>query len=214
MTSPAAQVTWEDIFTLVQEARDAAGASRLNISSYRVHAWQRLAEVFRATKAYETSWDNASGGDLTLTTYIAPLPVDCLLVTRVEWDGSDTPLEIVSEEDLDYDEPGWRDETGGDPTKCVITGRRLLLNTTPDSPVTGKLVVRGYGVPSDSDILSYLPVDGPRHLATGILSLCPWRTDNQGEIALKQQATQEWNLVGLPALSAGVMARRTRPFWY
>jgi hypothetical protein len=163
-----------------------------NQSVYLVLLDQCLAEVWREAKAFDTYWDNTAGGDLDLdSSNVTNLPADCLIIDRVEWDGSDNALLRSTVAERDYDDPGWRDQTGETPGFYMVEGRRLFLDVTPSSP-TGKLVVRGYGVPPRKDALAYLPVDIQLAPASFILWKLPWDPESPREVARHEQYQVAW----------------------
>lgn len=156
---------------------------------------QCLGEIFRETKAFDTSWTNPASpgsGDLNLDgTNATDLPIDCQIIESVEWDGSDNPLDRKSLAELDYLDPGWRDNTGETPGRYAVTGRRLFLDITP-SDATGKLVIRGYGVPPRNVALTYFPADIQLAPATYILMEWPWDPAIPRERARHEQYTDKW----------------------
>lgn len=184
-------VDFEDILNFIEEERTAEGVppgKQANRDHYRALFMECIRGVARETEFYDTSWSNASGGDLTLTTSTCALPDDCLRPYRVEWDGTDNPLEIVDEAVLDYEESGWRDATG-EPTRCCFTGRQLFLNSAPTGTTTGKLVVRGFGVPADeADFVDYCPEDMHYFPCRYVLMHLP--VDPKNEVAVQRRG---WN---------------------
>lgn len=189
--SSVEQVTVEALIQFVNAIKRKEGALPPP-SVYMVLLDECLADIFRETKAFDTNWTNATDGDLDLdSSNVTNLPIACLSVRRVEWDGSDNPLERQSLEEMDYQNPGWRDQMGTTPTAFIPTGRRLFLNITP-SDATGKLVVRGPGVPPRNDALAYLPIDVQLAPAKYILKQLPWDPEKPLEVARYQQYTAEW----------------------
>lgn len=188
--SAVTQKTFEDIYALVREHKKQEGAEP-SPNVYPTLLRECLARIFRLTKAYDTTWDNDTDGDLSLSGNEAALPHDCLIVVRVEWDGSENPLEIVDEAYLDYNQPGWRDATG-EPGRCAITGRRLFLDSKPSGDLTGKLVLRGFGVPPDNLALSYLPFDLQLSPHKYILWKLPYDPEKAIERARYERFGREW----------------------
>jgi hypothetical protein len=207
--SVVAQVTTADILRFVSEVYKKYGPEP-NVSHYLDLLRECLGRVFRATRAFDTSWSNASGGDLTLDGNEVALPIACQEVTRVEWDGSDNPLEITDEATLDAEEPGWRDATG-EPSRCAITGRRLFLNSTP-SDATGKLVMRGFGVPADNVALTYLPAD-LQMAPTKFMLRELFDPAKENEMGPYEKYGREWAEVE-PRILEALRARARRPFTY
>ena len=153
-------MTEQTVATLLQFVSDVhtREGARENTRLYRTLITQFLARVYRASRGYPVTWTNAAGGELTITGLTVPLPDDCEVVERVEWDGSDSPLEIKSIEWLDKNLPGWRDETG-DPSYCAVKGKTLYLSSQPEGTVTGKLVMYGREMPATDDIaIAHLPL--------------------------------------------------------
>lgn len=90
----------------------------------------------------ETSWDNDTGGDLTLSGYTFALPRDCVEPQSVEWDT--VPLTRMSRAQLDEYDEQWR-EASGTPAYWFADGINGYLDCTPTGTVTGMLVLRGIG---------------------------------------------------------------------
>jgi len=153
-------MTEQTVATLLQFVADIhtrEGATQ-NTRLYRTLITQFLARVYRASRGYPVVYTNGVGGDLTITGLAVPLPNGCEVVERVEWDGSDNPLDLKSIEWLDVNYVGWRDETG-DPSFYAVEGKTLYLNSQPQGAVTGKLVVRAREMPETDDIgIAYLPL--------------------------------------------------------
>jgi hypothetical protein len=135
--------TLNSILTYVNEFIDKEGA-KPSPEFVRLLADQALAEIAEGSGAKRSTWTNATGGELTLTGNTVAMPSDCLLVTSIEFDGSDNPLERTTVGELDRDTPGWREETG-DPDKWAIEGRNIVFNASA-SNAEGKVVARGYGM--------------------------------------------------------------------
>lgn len=121
-----------------------------------------------------------------------PYPSDCYGITRVEYSGSDNPMEDVTQEYLDRYENGWR-TTAGDPDKFCRIGSEVWLNSIPAAPTVGKLVVRGYGTPTDDDqALRHIPEDLQLGPAYFMLAHMPFNATKAEQVALKQQYELEW----------------------
>jgi len=135
------QLTWKDIVDFITSVHTKEQA-RPNPGLYRILARQAIGIISARSRIYTRAWSNATGGRLVLSGNTCAIPIECLEITRVEWDGVDNPLDRNTEEILDEREPGWRDATG-EPSAFALTGADLWLNATPSPPVVGKLVVRG-----------------------------------------------------------------------
>ncbi len=187
-------------------------AERVDRAHYRALFRRCIGEIFRRTEAYDTSWSNAGGGALTLVGNECALPIDCVRVVRVEWDGDGTSLGIKSEPQLDEEESGWR-SAAGRPSACCITGRRLLLNATPSGDTAGKLVVRGVGIPAEDEALRYLPVDLQWAPADYLLAKLPVDPANARSAARQQWHEAQWR-EQRERLLAGVRSRAMRGYGY
>jgi len=207
----ASTITLADILGFVETALKAEGAEG-DPGHARLLLRQCIAEAYRDTEGYDASWDNSASGALTLSGNACDLPHDCLRVTRVEWDGSDNPLDIVSEEYLDYKVPGWRGETG-DPGRCVVTGRRIILESSPTGATTGKLVVRGYGCPDEGDVLALLPDDVQLSLAKYVLAHWPVNAERPASLFRYERYTKEWQ-AERDRFFAAIRDRSMRPFQF
>lgn len=212
----AADLAWADIATFVEDVLRDEGTEpnrRLIVRLGR----QALGIISDRIGPVLTSWSNGVGGALTLAGNSAPLPTDCLRVDRVEWDGSDNPLTRMSVAQLDYEQPGWREDTG-EPGSYTIEGGALLLDTTPTESVTGKLVVRGAGsLPmfsdeaTDPNPLAYLTQPhqlAPAHFILGSLRADPKQAD---QMARKAEHWGHWERE-LAALGAAIGRREREPF--
>jgi hypothetical protein len=208
----ATQLTWEDIAKFVEEVHAKEGAERVDQTHYRALFRRCIGEIFRRTEAYDTSWSNASGGQLALVGNECALPIDCVRVVRAEWDGDDRPLEMKGEAQLDAEESGWR-SAAGTPSACCVTGRRLLLNAAPTGNATGKLVVRGVGIPAEDEALQYLPVDLQWAPADYVLGKLPVDPGNARSVARQQWHEAQWR-EQRERLLAGVRSRAMREYGY
>lgn len=208
MASPLVLAGVRSFITAALKPEGADGDSSLVSTLLR----QGIAEMFRESKAYDASWDNDTDGDLTLTGNACPLPSDCLTVERVEWDGSDTPLEIKSVAWLDEHYEGWRDEEG-DPAYCAVTGRQVLLSSSPTGTTTGKLVIRGYGAPDEADALEMLPDDLLMAPAWYVLAEWPVDAANANAMFRFNRYTAKWE-AKKSEIVAAVAARSMRPYEY
>lgn len=224
------QRTWQTIAEYLTEFDKREGAEPVR-SLYLTLGNQALAIISRKG-VYRKTWDNSSGGELTLTSATCPLPIDLLERLAVEYDGSDEPLEFATVEQLDHPdsgEPGWRTTTG-DPDKYTIEGQNLVLNSIP-SNATGKLVLRGTAtLPEFSDTagatnpLIYLPYEFQLLPAQYIISELPvtpaqlpndtqagamWASqETQRRVATRTDARAKWEK-GLEDL-VGVRNRQSR----
>jgi hypothetical protein len=228
----ATQLTWSDIAKYVASVITAEGAEP-SYDFIRTLGNQSLGVISEHIGPITTYWDN-SATDLTITDNYATLPIDCISVDSVEWDGDDNPITRTTEAQLDFEEPGWRSETG-DPDKYAIAGNILLLNCAP-SNATGKLVVRGKrSLPDFSDTagatnpLTYLPSSLQLIPAYYIIAMHPVvpvaPTDDSVEaITYARQQTQRryetrdryeamWQR-GLDQLQVVNNRRRNAPFTY
>jgi hypothetical protein len=194
--------TWTDIAAFVSEVYSKEGA-RPNIDFFKTLANECLDKISELTGGYFTSWSNAGGGDLTLTGAVCPLPIDCLEVTSVEWNGDDNVLERTEYSTLDSDaegsERGWR-SLSGTPDKFIVDGRNLVLNSIPSGTVTGMLVVRGQGMyPPFSDAaeavnpLSLIPATIELLPAHYILSELPIDPNNPASVVRQQRYERKVN---------------------
>ena len=156
----ATQRTWRHISIYCGEFDTREGAEP-NHELYRILGDQALAELAERLDLRETTWTSTAEGGLTLTSGVCPLPIDLVKLKRVEWDGSDNPLDRTTIEWLDEHEPGWREQSG-DPDKYAVEGNSIRVNST-STDTSGKLVVRGTTyLPEFSDVdgtnpLTYLP---------------------------------------------------------
>lgn len=173
--------TWTDIFDFVKEHYSQLGGSP-NGKLFRMLGNQALRLISEATQCYRTHWDNvAVTGALTISTNSVTLPIDCISVERVEWDGADNPLGRMSESDLDVRHNGWRENTGNPTHYTVLDAHTLMLNSAPSGSVAGKLVVRGVAyLPDFSDValaqnpLEFIPAGAQLAVAYYILANLPF----------------------------------------
>jgi hypothetical protein len=206
----ATSLTDQDIYGFVEEVLKLEGADT-NPKLARALFRQCVAEVYRDTEAHYGAWDNDTGGDLTVTGNSCPLPSNCFRPTRVEWDGSDSPLEIVDSIGvLDLEEPGWRDETGT-PSRCAITGDAILFNCQPSGTLTGLLVVRGWGAPDEGTVVSLLPDDMQLVPAIYILSKWPVKVSSDDSKYRYERYSAEWQ-EAQPKFFAAIRDRSMKPF--
>ncbi len=208
----ATQLTWEDIAKFVEEVHAKEGAERVDRAHYRALFRRCVGEIFRRTEAYDTAWSNGAGGSLMLVGNECALPIDCVRVVRVEWDGDDNPLEMKSEAQLDAEEAGWRSATGT-PSACCVTGRRLLLNAAPSGDTTGKLAVRGAAIPDEEEALQHLPVDLQWAPADYLLAKLPVDPSNARSVARQQWHEVQWR-EQRERLLTGVRSRAMRRYGY
>ena len=210
--SSLSQLTDAKLMSFVETALKLEGTDSDAVFA-RALLRQAIAEAYRATKGYDSSWDNnAVDGVLTITGNSCPLPSDCLVVTRVEWDSNAITLENVSEEFLNTYQNTWRANTG-EPDMCVETGWRIVLNRTPVVSPTGKLVIRGYGVPAEEDLLSALPADVQLVPAYYILSEWPFKAENKTAEIRAAKYTTKW-IEGKPRMMQAIRERMLKPFEY
>jgi len=186
---------------------------------YRTLMNDALDIISRRTMMYETYWSNASGGDLTLTTNTAPLPLTCLRLDSVEWDGDDNVIDKTTKADLDKNYPGWRSDTG-DPDKWIIEGNNIVLNTAPDSPTTGKLVARGRGLlptfttdATDTNPLTVIPWVDELLPAYYVLSELPFDPEVPREVVRQSKYAAKWE-AGLQKQIDTYGERVRQPFKY
>jgi len=207
----ATQLTWDDVFEYVSNAiqRESARPSK-NVC--RIIANVGLGKISSAIE-WDNSWSNGVGGGLTLTGYTAPLPIDCLRVDGVEWDGSHNPLGRKTEGQLDYELPGWRDRAG-EPAYHVVTAKNVLLSSTPAAPTTGKLVVRGVGlmpdfpeIGADPNPLIWLPAHLQIAPAYFVLAELEYDPDSPLEAARHDKYDKRWN-AAFPEIVDVLRARR------
>ncbi len=208
----ATQHTKETIFDFVTAILQLEGSVAVEDVT-RAFYLQCLSEILRGSELFDTSWDNTVSGDLSFNNvnYI-DLPFDCATVTRVEWDGDDSPLDILTEEEMEYEYPGWRSETG-EPSAVWISGRRMWFSTTPTETTTGKLVVRGFGFADGNDVLEMLPADVQIAPAYYILKEYPVDPQQQRQVNRVLQYTEKWNEID-KKLKDGIAARKFRRFSY
>lgn len=174
----AVQQTWDSLaqFIASQHSREGAKEDR---ALYLELANEALGILAEQIGPLEVAWNNAAGGGLTLTGLQADLPIECIEVLRVEWDGTHNKLPFRSQAWLDREKPGWRDDIG-EPQYHTRTGTVLLLDSTPVLDATGKLVVRGTSylppispVPGAVNPLIHLPTQGQRALTYYVLAHLP-----------------------------------------
>jgi hypothetical protein len=125
-------------------------------------------------------------------------PQGLVSVQRVEWEDSDTELPYKSVAWLDSRTPGWRDDTGSDPSYYTREGRTLVLDCTPEA---GTLTVRGrevYG--SLSAAFAALPDEVQLAPAYYVLSNLGPKYDQGG--ALATMFAPKWQEALATALSA------------
>jgi hypothetical protein len=127
-TSKAGDATWE--------------------SFYKILGNQCLNELSDLIGGIPRTW--AGPTELTISSGVVALPTDCILIKRVEWGSSDNPLERLTIEQLDEDDPGWRDVTGT-PDCYVHDGNSLILVPKPTGVADGLLTVRGTGILGNFD---------------------------------------------------------------
>lgn len=204
------QVTWKHILAFVTEVHTKEGA-KPNPSHYQSLFRECLAHLFRVTEAYRASWTNAAGDVLSLSEYTVLLPIDCLKVTRVEWNGTDNELGRSSVEELDYLVPGWRTATG-EPSYYAIESPNLILDSSPSDAV-GKLVARGFGYPGDDEALTYFPIDVQLAPARYILKELPSDPAIPMQRARYVRSSQGW-AIAEPRILAALRDRTTEDFTY
>lgn len=191
----ATQLTWADIADFVTEIHAKEGA-KPNRSLYRTLGNQALAIISDMARPYHKSWSNAEDGDLTLTDNTVTLPIDCIEVYRVEWDGDENDLEYKMEEWLDENASGWRDDTGSNPAYYTKNGHQIMLDCAPTGTTTGLLTVRGQAyLPEFSDEedaenpLAFLPLGYQLMPAYYVLANLPF--DPQSPVEVARQARYE-----------------------
>jgi len=212
------QLTWADIYHFVSQV-DSREGGRPDPEFFRILGRQALGIISQEGRIYTTSWSNASGGDLTLSDNTVTLPRDLLEVTSVEWDGDDSKLELKTEVWLDEEEAGWRSATG-EPDKYCLTGRDLILNTIPNAPTTGKVVIRGQAMlpdfsddSDDPNPLTWLTTDLQLIPAYYILANLPADPENKRQLVRVQQYEAMWQQ-GLARIQASNNRRRYGKFRY
>jgi len=157
----ATQLTLKDLLQFIQ-AIDVRLGAKPEVNLYRQLLDEAVGVISERLGQFETSWDNDTGGELTLTSATCTLPIDCILPESIEWDGDDNRLTKTTTDWLDYNRQGWRSATG-DPTHWACNGRQILLSSIPSGTTTGKLVVRGRGTlpefaaDGSTNPLTYLP---------------------------------------------------------
>ncbi len=204
---------------------------------------QCVAQICRDTEFFDTSWDNSATGALSLVGNSCVLPSDCLIPTRVEWGDPSNPLYIFTtsgrgafgwyadEEGADEDYPAdWElyfPYVQNSPSKCIITGRRLILDTTPLGVTTGMLTIRGFGRPTtdlssmvpsngyvyDNLILSILPDDIQLKVADFILANWPIKGTNIDSVKRQALFIQKWQVSRLEIIQS-INERRFQNFSY
>lgn len=210
---------WSDIADDVAEGLQREHA-RPNPRQLRRYATEFVHMICERTHCYKKSWTNTpSTGEITLSGYTCALPNDLIRLERVEYDGSDEPLEYKTLAQLDEECAGWRDQTG-DPSFYTIDGQNVLLDSTP-SGADSKLTLRGsaYLPPiKDTDTtattsLQYLPFGLQNTVSDYVLANWPADLYNPIE-ASRQEAAQKRVDMQLARLDAELATRQGQPFTY
>jgi len=108
------------------------------------------------------------------------------------------------------------------PGACVVEGTRILLDSAPQGDVTGKLVVRGFGIPAPDAALALLPEDLQMAPAYFMLYRLPWNPKDEGHVAVYKQYRELWQgtpgVKDVPGMERQLIdafrSRRDRPFHY
>lgn len=197
-------LVWGDLADYVVEVHRHEGAQP-NIKFYKTLGNQCLRIISERTELLlETSWDNESGGEVTISGGTVNLPIDCQQITGVWWEND--KLDRRQAIELDDEDEDWRDLTATAPLYYVENGRSITLDIQPTGTVTGKLVIRGLGMlPSfpeadgDPNPLSYLPIRFQIIPAYYILANLPTDETNQTQVTRRNayQAMWERDLDGL-----------------
>jgi len=211
----ATQVTWADIAEYVTDELKHE-KSRPNRAHYLRLGNEAIQAISELGFVYETAWDN-DNGDLTLSSATATLPIECIEVTAVEWDGDDHPLPFKTVAWLDDNESGWRTATG-EPSYYTIEGHQLVLDSIPSGTTTGKLVVRGKGSLTDfvdggTNPLAYLPANIQLAPAHYILANLPVDNEDQTSVARQQKHERKWDRYEA-RMKAVIDGRKHEPFRY
>lgn len=228
----ATQKTLENLLGFITQIDKRLGAEP-NKDLYIVMMNEAVGIISEAVGPFETSWDNAAAGELTLTGNASTLPIDCIYPETAEWDGDDNRLTKTTTAWLDTNEPGWRSATG-DPDKWVCTGHEILLNSIPSS-ATGKLVLRGRGMLPEftedgvTNPLIYLPRQFQMLPAYFVLGDLPTvhvaavsetveaqrfaAEENRRRYEKRAKYAQMWT-AGLIALTSSMNVRKGLPFGY
>jgi hypothetical protein len=184
-------ITLTDLLAIVADEISTEGSTYVDATA-RALFHRCIGEIYRETKAYFTYWKNNGGlTDITIVNNLVDLPIDLLVPIRVEWDGAANKVDIRSISWLNENDPGW-ENTLGDPYACAFTGSQLHLSSSPQGIVIGKLVIRGYGVPDDDDVLAQLPIDIANAPVSYILSKWRVKSTHQPSIARYQRYKEEW----------------------
>lgn len=208
---------WSDIAEFVTEAQPKEGA-RPNAKFYRSLGRQCLGIISNEAKPFVSSWSNADGGSITLSGNSVELPIDCLTVDKVEWDGVE--IYCKSAAALDIISPTWRSATGTAPAYYTKQGSTLMLDVAPSGVTTGKLTIRGTKALPDfsDDPLAPNPLD---HIPEGhqyapayyILANLPVNQQDPAQVARQQQYMAMWK-GELQGLIDHVAVRRGQGFSY
>lgn len=188
---------WKDIIDFVTEVQGKESA-KPNPSFFKILARHALGQIALKAKPVVGTWTNTGDpAPITLTGNTCPLPIDCLKVEHVEWDGAQ--LSRKSTDDLNLMFPSWRTETGETPAYYCQEGTNIVLDLAPSGTTTGMLVIRGVqtlpvfsDTPTDPNPLAHIP-DGHQFApAYYILANLPVRADDPISAARKQEYTALW----------------------
>jgi len=210
------QYTWSNIIEFVSDVLEKEGA-RPNASTVRMLGNKALGIMADRTDMLSgTIWTNSTTV-FPITTNRASLPIDCLGVDSVEWDG--VLLERTTFDWLDENIDGWRTATGT-PTYFVATGDALVFDTNPTVTTAGLLVVRGRALPADfsdsvgaTNPLAYFPSHFQIAPAYYILAELPFDPEKPIERMRWEKYSAMWSNE-LQALSGAMNTRRYERFSY
>jgi hypothetical protein len=113
------------------------------------------------------------------------VPLIAIDIRTVLLEGSTAPLKQRSEEWLDTNRSGWREETGTPYEYVLEDNGTLTLYPTPDAVLT--LTVKGYRTTTATDALSVIPERYHRDLLHWAMYECYSNSDPEGEASVRAQ---------------------------
>lgn len=135
-----------ELLEFVEAFHTAEGAGS-NRSLYLLLINQGRRELVRAAGGVATTWENDTGGALTVSGNECAMPKEMISIESVWWDGIKLTFKPI--EWIDAYLGDWRNERSGTPEYWTQDGRRILFDSQPSGSVTGLLVVHGRGLGED-----------------------------------------------------------------
>jgi hypothetical protein len=224
-------MTVKELLAYVGEYRRALG-SRENHSLDLTLLNQGRRERARAMGGIYSTWDNDTGGSLTVSGNSCAMPKEMLEVESVWWDGDQLRFRATIQMDRSLGD--WRNDSSSSPMFYSTEGRRIFFDVTSSGSDVGLLVVHGWGLGADyseaegaanplddmagtDDLadayfaIARLPVIREPAMGSDPAAIRAAAEENARRAGVKVEFGQLWDAAVQQAASDG-MSRRGRPY--